>query len=177
MVVGILFFYFAMENCLDFWPEAYLRELGHDGRSLQISLYVFWLAFLATRGAAAWWLFEHPNHAIALTLILVFLSAVLLGNLVSGDQIGIGSFGCWLAAACYGPLLPSFLGIAFLVLPKLPASGLGLLLALSGLDTLIVRPLMQYFTANRPARVTMRVPAVLAVMLAIPLVALAFLWI
>ena len=81
-----------------------------------------------------------------MTLGLLIASAIILGNLTSGYEIGGGSLGFWLVGACYGPLLPGFLAIALDQAAKvsdkpLPATILGILLAArAGLDTLIVRP-------------------------------------
>jgi H+/gluconate symporter-like permease len=59
--------------------------------------------------------------------------------------------------------------------PKaLPVSILGALLALSGFDTLVVRPVMNVFGKDRPARSVMWAPTVLALILAAPLLLLAF---
>jgi MFS family permease len=178
LVVVVILLYFALENCLEFWPDSYLKELGYQGRGLQVGLVVFWLAFLATRGLAAWWFFVHPSHAFSLTLIFVVVSAVVLGNLTGGFEFGSGSVGFWLLGACYGPLLPGFLGMALeMYYPKaLPVSILGALLALSGFDTLVVRPLMNVFGKDRPARSVMWAPTVLALILAAPLLLLKFVW-
>ena len=175
LLAGVILLYFAIENCLEFWPESYLKELGFENRGLQTAMLVFWLAFIGMRGVAAWWFYEHPSHAFGLTIVLVVLSAAVLGNLVGGFELGSGSLGFWILGACYGPLLPGFLGMALELYPKqLPVSILGLLLALSGLDTLLVRPLMSIFGKNLPARTVMRAPTVLALILAAPLLLLAF---
>jgi hypothetical protein len=136
---------------------------------------VFWLIFIAMRGATAWWLLLHPTHALVLTLIFVIVASVVIGNLVSGFELGSGTFGFWLLAAAYGPLLPCLLAIALSLFDHpMPASAQGALLALSGLDTLLVRPIMSAFASGRPARVVMRVPTVLAILMAAPLVLLIF---
>ena len=180
LIVGVILLYFALERCLDFWPAAYLRDLGYQARGIQAGTLVFWLAFCATRAAAAWWFYQYPGHGLAVTIGLLLASALILGNLASGYEFGGGSLGFWLVGACYGPLLPGFLGIALDVSAKvsdkpLPATLLGVLLALNGLDALIVRPLMSGFGRDRAARSVMGVPTVLAVVLAAPLLVLAFL--
>lgn len=176
LIVGVILVFFAIENCLEFWPESYLKELGYQGRGVHVAMTVFWLAFIAMRGVAAWWLYHHPTHAVGMALLLVILASLVIGNLVSGYEIGSGSFGFWLLGACYGPLLPLTLGIALNLYDQpIPASAQGALLALSGLDTLLVRPMMGAFAKDRPARRVMRVPTVLAMMLAAPLVLLLFL--
>jgi MFS family permease len=175
IVVSILL-YFALENCLEFWPEAYLKELGYQSRGLEWSMFAFWLAFIGTRGAAAWWFYEHPGHAFAMTFILVIASAVVIGNLTGGFEIGGGGIGFWLLGACYGPLLPGLLGMALeAYYPQtLSVSILGALLALSGFDTLAMRPFMSVFGKNRQARSVMWAPTLLAIVLAAPLLLLAF---
>ena len=56
-----------------------------------------------------------------------------------------------------------------------PGTALGLMLALSGLDTLILRPLMTRLARRYTVRTVMRVPTVLALLLAAPLLMLALL--
>lgn len=180
LIAGVILLYFALENCLEYWPGPYLKELGYQAGGTQVGVIIFWLAFIATRAAAAWWFYEYPGHGLVVTIGLLVVSAVILGNLTSGYQIGGGTLGFWLVGACYGPLLPGFLGIALDLSAKvsdkpLPATLLGVLLALSGLDTLIVRPLMSGFGRDRAARSVMRVPTVLAIVLAAPLLLLIFL--
>src|SRR5207248_3071987 len=107
--------YFAIENCLEFWPDSYLKELGHQGAGLRASALLFWLAFIATRALAAWALFEfarYPQFAFGLTIGLAIISALILGNLTGGFEMGSGTLWFWLLGACYGPLLPGLLGMA-----------------------------------------------------------------
>jgi MFS family permease len=175
MLVGVILLYFALENCFEFWPEPYLRELGYQERGQRIGMTLFWLSFIAARGLAAWWLWRYPSQNFGWMVALALLAGLIVGNLAGGYEVGSGSFGFILAGAVHGPLLPGFLGLAFMLYPQLPASALGLLLALSGFDTLLVRPLMRVFAKDRPPRKVMRVPAVLALLLAAPLLLLAFL--
>ena len=175
VIAGVILLYFALENCLDFWPEPYLKELGYPERDQKAGLFLFWLSFIAMRGVAAWWLYQHPGQGFAVLFILAVLSALVIGNLAGGYDIGSGTFGFLLAGACYGPMLPGFLGMALDLMPDMPMSALGALLALSGLDTLLVRPIMHVFAKNRPTRHVMRVPAILALILAAPLLLLVFL--
>jgi MFS family permease len=178
LIVFVLLVYFAIENCLEFWPDAYLQEIGYRDGS-RTSLLVFWLAFIGTRGAAAWFLYEYGHHRhldIGFTIVLVLATALILGNLSGGFEMGSGTLWFWILGACYGPILPCLLGLAIEIdSSPLPTSLLGALVALSGLDTVAVRPVMTWLGANRPARAVMWGPTVLAVLLGATLLLLAFL--
>ncbi len=176
LIAGVILLYFILENLLEYWPEAFLKDIEYQGGRLKLTLLVFWLAFIGTRAAAAWWVYHHPGHGFAITILLIIASGCVLGNLAGGFDVGSSTFGFWLAGACYGPILPGLLGIAldfYHPLP-LPVSALGVILALSGLDTLVVRPLVSASAEARSARSLMRVPTFLAFALAAPLLLLAF---
>ncbi len=96
-----------------------------------------------------------------------------MGNLAGANEYSSGSLGFWITGACYGPLLPGFLALVMELLPELPATALGIMLAFSGLDTLIVRPMMTALAARSRARTVMRVPLLLGLLLAAPLLVLA----
>lgn len=179
LIVLALLLYFALENCLEFWPESYLKELGYQGTGLQSGLMVFGIAFVASRALAAWLMFEfadYPQFAFALTILFAIASALILGNLTGGFEIGSGTLWFWLLGGCYGPILPGLLGMALEVYPKpIPMSVLGVLLALSGVDTVLMRPVMSALGKDRPVRATMWLPTVLALVMAAPMLLLAFL--
>jgi len=176
MIGAAILIYFALETCLEFWPDSYLKEIGYEGRGLHVGLLIFWIAFIASRAAAAWWLYQHPTHGFVMTLMLLAMSALILGNLAGGFEFGSGSLGFWALGVCYGPLLPGFLGIAFdyPASKALPGSALGVLLALSGLDTLVLRPFLGTATSSFRARSVMYLPTVLALIASIVLLALPF---
>jgi MFS family permease len=174
MIAVVILLYFALETCLEFWPEAYLKEIGYEGRAFKVGVLVFWLAFVLSRLAAAWLFYEHPSLGPPLTLILLIASAVILGNLAGGFEIGSGSLGFWLLGVCYGPLLPGFLGIALDSGAPLPTSALGMLLALSGIDTLVLRPFLAGATRNYKPRSVMFVPTIVALLATAVLLVLGF---
>jgi hypothetical protein len=166
-----LLLYFAIENCLDVWPAPYLKDIGHSERGVAFGLTAFWVAFLAARLLVG--IFGSLGTGTWLLLILALLAASALGNLVGAYGRSSGSFGFWLVGLCYGPLLPGALALVPVVTPDRPAAALGVLLALSGLDTLLVRPYLIAYAQQHPARAVMRVPTVLALLLAAPLLVLA----
>jgi fucose permease len=170
LLAAVILLYFALENCLEVWPEPYLKELGYRGRYLSAAMLLFWGAFTLVRLVTGW--LPETNYDTWLLLALVLASSILLGNLIGADEYSAGSAGVWLTGACYGPLLPSFLALVLDMFPE-SSPALGMMLALSGLDTLIVRPLMTALARRRPARTVMRVPTVLGLILAAPLFVLA----
>ncbi len=167
---AIILVYFAIENCLDIWPAPYLKELGYQGRGKTLAMLLFWTMFTVARAAVG--CLPESSADVWLLLILVLASSCIMGNLVGANEYSSGGVGFWATGACYGPLLPGFLG---LVIDGMPATALGMMLALSGLDTLIVRPLMTRLARRYPVRTVMRVPAILGLLIAAPLLALALL--
>jgi MFS family permease len=170
--IGILL-YFALENCAEVWPEPYLKEIGYRGRALTGALVVFWGAFTLLRAVTGW--LPATGAEAWMLLGLVLASSFTMGNLVGANEHSSGSVGFWLTGACYGPLLPGLLALGMDLFPNLPAVALGMLLALSGLDTLVVRPLMVRLARRSSARTVMRVPTILALIMAAPLLVLALL--
>jgi MFS family permease len=176
LIAFIVLIYFAIENCLEFWPESFLKQIGFGESGIKGSLLIFWLAFIGARVFVGFFL--HTSGQVSeiwLLAVLLFISAICIGNLVGANEWSSGILGFWMIGLCYGPLLPGFLGLALKLFPGLPGTALGVLLALSGLDTLLVRPLMAHLTAKHPARKVMFVPTLLAVVLLAPLVLLGML--
>ena len=169
----IILVYFAIESCLEVWPTPYLKEIGYQGRGMTIAMLLFWAAFTAARALTGW--LPESSADVWLLLILVLASSFIMGNLVGANEYSSGSLGFLATGACYGPLLPGFLALVIDLFPELPATGLGVMLALSGLDTLIVRPVMTRLARRRPVRTVMRVPALLGLLIAAPLLVLALL--
>jgi MFS family permease len=173
LMAAVVLLYFALENCLEVWPEPFLKELRYEGRGLTIALLIFWGAFTLLRIAMGWVPDTMWVPWILLGLLLV--SAFTMGNLSAANEHSSGSIGFWLVAVCYGPLLPGFLALVMDFYPELPATALGVMLALGGLDTLVVRPWATALARRRPVRTVMRVPMILALLMAAPLLVLALL--
>jgi MFS family permease len=167
---AVIILYFALENCLDVWPEPYLKEIGYQGRGLSWATLLFWAAFTTARAVTGG--LPESSFDAWLLLTLVVASSIIMGNLVGANEYSSGSLGFWLTGACYGPLLPGFLALV-LEITDVPTMALGMMLALSGLDTLIVRPLMIALARRHPARTVMRVPTIIGLLMAAPLLVLA----
>jgi fucose permease len=164
--------YFPLEASLASWSNAYLVECGYNERQVTYWLYGFWIIFLAARlltgefldyRFTAWWV-----------LILALAAAISLGNLAGayGRTTGRGLLvmGAWL-----GPLLPTFLGVLLSLLPESPASAVGAVFAVGSLSNLVLQPVTSGFAARHKVAVTIRIPLVLALVMAIPALVLALL--
>jgi MFS family permease len=173
LMAAVVLLYFALENCLEVWPEPFLKELRFEGRGLTIALLVFWGAFTLLRIAMGW--LPDTSWVPWILLSLLLISAFTMGNLSAASEQNSGSAAFWLVAACYGPLLPGFLALVMNFYPELPATALGVMLALGGLDILVVRPWVASRARSRPVRNVMRVPMILALLMAAPLLVLALL--
>ena len=175
LIAFAILFYFAIENCTEVWPALYLKELGFQGRGLAFALLLFWGAFLLARLGCGWLPQRTAAHEVWLLFGLAGLSALALGNLVGAGEYSSGSLGVWLTGACYGPLLPGFLALVMDAFPQQQATTVGFLLAFSGLDTVIVRPIMNRLAGRTTTRNLMKAPLLLALFIAAILLGLALL--
>jgi hypothetical protein len=166
------FMYFTLERSLFVWPRPYLAEIG-AGRSLARLLVGFWCAFLLFRFGLGW-MIRQGNEGW-LVLVLVVVSSMVLGNLVGAYAPSSGFFGVWFVGACYGPLLPALLAIVLDLERPRGAQGqaVGMLFALGAASSLIAEPALAAFAKRMPPRATMRIPMVIGLLMAAPVLVLA----
>lgn len=168
----LIFFWFPIEHSLDTWPRPFLGELGYQARAVATLLVGFWFWFLAMRlvmgflylRGAEIWLF----YALAL------IPPMVLGNLVGAYAPSSGYFGFWVIGACYGPMLPIFLGFT-MQLFEMRCFILGLILSIDSLCALIVAPPFAAYLKTHTARQAMRFPLIFGLLLAAVLLVLALL--
>ncbi|MBI3410763.1 MAG: hypothetical protein HY040_20700 [Planctomycetes bacterium] len=167
--------YFPLDRSLDVWTQPYLAELGYRGRAIVRLLIGFWLAFLLMRVAFAW--IVTPGYEVWALLTLLVVSSMVLGNLSGAFARSSGYVGFWLVGACYGPLLPGFLGTLIDFDSshnfRIPTVVLGGLFSLGCLSDLILEPGLVAFAKRRSARAAMRIPMILALVMAAPILILA----
>jgi MFS family permease len=175
LIALVAFLYFLLERSLAIWPGPYLAELGYTGRNLVRLLVGFWCAFLLFRFGLGW-MIRQGNEAW-LVLVLLVVSSMVMGNLAGAYAPGSGYLGVWLVGACYGPLLPALLGILLdLEGPRgIRGQAVGIVFALSALSSLMVQPALAAFAKNHTPRAAMRIPMVLGLLMAAPMVVFALL--
>ncbi len=169
LVAVMLLLYYPIESALDIWSEPFLGELGYGQRTGRMLL-GFWLTFLL--GRLGIWYLLGPRDEIWLLSLCALTSAILLGNLVGAYGASSGGVGFWLVGACYGPLLPGFLGLLVEVCPQAPGLAIGSVLAIAGLHDALAQPLMRRGAQGRSVRASMRIPLVMTLLMLVPLVVL-----
>jgi len=158
--------YLPVESSLESWSRPFLRDLG-DRRSLESHVFVFWCAYLSARLFTFW--LVRTGFEPWFLLSCAAASAMILGNLVGTYGPSSGRIGYWCVGFCYGPLLPGFLGLFEQTFPDRFGVILGMLLALGTMYTTMLCPLLQRYAPYRTPREAMRVPVVLTLLVAAPL--------
>lgn len=158
--------YLPVESCLESWSEPFLRDLG-DRRSTGSKIFFFWFAYLAARLATFWLVRTGFEPWFLLTCAGV--SAMILGNLVGTYGPSTGRVGFWCVGFCYGPLLPGFLGLFEQTFPDRFGLILGVLLSLGTLYNAMLGPVLNRHVLHHTPREAMRVPVVLTLLVAAPL--------
>lgn len=171
LLAVMLVLYYPIESALDIWSGPFLQELGYRNRPGRMMLIGFWLSFLVARLAMVFLM--GPRNEIWLLFICTLTSAVVLGNLVGAYGASAGGIGFWFVGACYGPLLPSILGLLLEVTAPSQGLAVGSLLAFAGLHDALAHPLMQRTTHTRPVRTAMRIPLIMTLLMLAPLLIFA----
>ncbi len=167
LLAAMLLVYYPIESALDIWSEPFLHEIGYEDRRGRRMLIGFWLAFLGAR--LAMWFLLGPRIEIWLLWFCTLTSAIVLGNLVGAYGASSGGIGFWLVGACYGPLLPGFLGLLIEYFHNNPGIVVGSVLAVAGLHDALAQPLMARGAQARSVRVAMRIPLIMTLLMLVPL--------
>jgi fucose permease len=167
----IALLYQPLEGSLNSWAHTYLKELGYPQRTAPLLWWSFWGAFLGARLLAA--CFLHDGFAPWLILLLALLSAVTLGNLVGAYRPTSGGLGLLLVGLSFGPLFPTLVGVVLHLFPHQPGTTLGAVLASAAAGSLLFPPFMEICARRTSARLAMRIPMVVALLLMAPALVLA----
>ena len=166
----VLSLYFPVESCLAAWTEPFLRELGGEGESPNHSRageIGFQISHLLARLAVFWFL--RPDREPWILIVCALTGAMALGNLVGAYGRSSGTLGVWLAGACYGPLLPGFLGMLCVLYPHQRGVILGIALSAGCLFHAVLGPILRRHLLGHSPRAAMRVPMLLTLILTFPL--------
>jgi fucose permease len=169
-LTGLVFLlYSPLEGALGTWTTTYLKELGHPERRAALLFSGFWLTFMAGRLLASFLqqtvLPEHSEAGVI--LVLAILSAVVLGNLAGTQNRASGGWGILLAGALLGPIFPTLVGLLF---RKFEVSehgtAYGAMFAIGSSGSALLAPLIGMYARRHSVRTALRIPLVLALLLA-----------
>jgi fucose permease len=166
----VFFLYSPIEGALGTWASTYLTELGYRERRATMWLSGFWLAFLGARLVAAWlqqkW-FRTATADAWLILGLTLTAAVALGNLVGTNKGATGRRVLLLLGAALGPIFPTLVGFLFEhVAPGEYGAAYGIMYALGATGNVLLPPVLGAYAKRRTMRQAMRLPTVVALLLA-----------
>jgi hypothetical protein len=166
-----LLFAGLLQGSLTSWVGHYLAEVGLSASSAELALLGWWLMLLAGRLAGA--VVLRPLFEVWVLLALTVVVASLVGNLIGTDYAVGGVIGALVVALSLGPQVPTLLGVlAEHSRGQLGAAlGAGFAAALGG--QVVFPPRFGPVTPWPPVRVWLRLPMILALLLAAALLTLA----
>jgi fucose permease len=166
----VLLLYGPLEGSIGTWATTYLTELGYRERRAALLLSGFWLAFLAARLLAAVLQQKgvlHAHSEVWLILALSLVAAVALGNLAGTHRRGNAGFGLLLVGAAFGPIFPTLVGYLFNHFhPYDHGSAYGAMFAIGATGSLFLPPLIGAYARRTSVRTSLRIPTVVALLLA-----------
>jgi len=177
-LAGLVFFlYGPLEFAVGTWATTYLIDHGYSDRRAARLLSGFWLTFLAGRLLTAY--LEDKNFIgeaaeAALIPLLGIAAAVTLGNLVSAPATKKTGVGLLVLGLILGPIFPTLVGMV-LKLGHPPGTAYGMMFAIGSLGSLLLAPLIGLYARGRSVQLALRIPLMLALMMAAAAVVLGLL--
>jgi fucose permease len=168
-----LFLYSPLEPLLAQLLLPYLRELGRSPRMAGIFMAAFWLMFLASRLAL---IFLPHLLGAWLTVTLIVIAAVILGNLCSIYRTTGSTMGWLLLGACLGPVVPTLIGLMLDLGRDHAALTVAPVLALGAAGNLLLQPPLEGYARARTVRLALRVVMFQALLAAAPALVLCIVY-
>jgi MFS family permease len=175
-LTGLVFFlYGPLEGSLGTWATTYLTDLGFRERIAAWLLSGFWLAFLAARLVAALLQEKMLPGAWEAWLIcgLALAAGVFLGNMAGARRRGTAALGLLAVGAFFGPIFPTLVGILFNHFHTGRGTAFGAMFSIGAVGSLILPPVIGAHARRATVQRAMRIPLVIALVLAIVSMALA----
>jgi hypothetical protein len=161
-----------VQGAVTSWTGHYLAEVGISVSSGEVILLFWWIMILAGRLLTA--LSLKPGFEAWCFLGLSLLAAVLIGNLIGTDYIVGSVIGLMLMAVCIGPIVPTLLGLVY---DQVKDQGVGLAMgtaiALAAVGQVVFPPRFGPVATRASVRAWLRLPMILALVLAASLLTLA----
>jgi hypothetical protein len=165
-----LLFAGLLQGSLSSWVGHYLAEVGLLASSGELALLAWWLMLLASRLAGA--VLLRPLFEVWVLLALTVLVASLVGNLIGTDYAVGGVIGVLVVAVGLGPQVPTLLGVLAEHTHGQLGAALGSGLAAATVGHLVFPPRFGPVSPWPSTRVWLRLPMILALLLAAALLTL-----
>jgi fucose permease len=161
-MAGLVFFLYApLEASVGAWATTLLVELGNPERRVAWLLSGFWLAFLASRLAAAYLQVEASAWVL---VALGILAAVVLGSLAGAPNRNWAEMSLLLLGAVLGPVFPTLVAMVFDHFPAAQrGTAYGAMFAVGSLGSLVTCPVIGFSVRRRAVQQTQRIPMFIAV--------------
>jgi FHS family glucose/mannose:H+ symporter-like MFS transporter len=173
----VCFLYFPVQYAVSTWGTTYLHDQGYPERRAELVLSLFWLAFLSSQlGVAMLELYGYVPASLDpwLIVLLAFLAGLGLGNLAGAATEASAVMGFVLLGAALGPIFPTLVGVVFNHVPQVQwGTAYGVVFALGSLGSLLLSPFIGLYANRNSVREAMRIPMILALVLAGAALALA----
>lgn len=164
----VFLLYNPLEGALGAWVGGYLKESGLEEKRLARLLAGFWLSFLAGRLLLAY-LFQGILAAGAeawILVILALLAAMTLGNLAGTHRRFSAVLGLMLLGAFLGPIFPTLAALVAAEFASAKGTAFGAMFALGGGGSLFLPPALASYARQTSVRAALRLPALMALLLA-----------
>ena len=169
-LAGLVFLlYVPLEGIFGNWATNYLTELGHPESRAALLFSGFWLTFMAGRLVMSFLQYQVlPDNSDAwVILALALLAAVVTGNLAGTPKAVNAGWGLLLVGAILGPIFPTLVGLLFnLVGSPERGTAYGTMFAIGATGSAVLAPMIGVYARNRTVRSALRIPTVLALVLA-----------
>jgi hypothetical protein len=165
LVAGLL------QGSLSSWIGQYLADVGISVASGEVLVLFWWLLMLAGRLGGA--VLLRPVFEVWVLLGLTLLAAIVIGNLIGTDYAVGGGIGAMILAVCLGPQIPTLLGVLAGEFQGQAGTALGAAFAAASVGQVVFPPRFGPVTPRPAVRVWLRLPMILALLLAAALLTLA----
>jgi fucose permease len=177
----VFFLYNPIEEWVSSWAKHYATDAGFAERRAEWLIVGFWLAFLGSRLLASFLersIFARPGGQQGFMIALGLAAAITLGGLASSPRRFSAGLNLLLLGACLGPIFPTLVGVLFEQVPKhhVPeayGTVYGAMFAIGALSNLFVPPLISAYGRRVNVQRAMRIPMILAVLMALAALVLA----
>jgi fucose permease len=176
-LAGLVFIlYGPLEAFFGAWGTSYLTELGHTERRTALLLSGFWLTFMAGRLVMSFLQQKvlADNSEAWVILVLALLAAVVIGNLAGTHSTFNAGWGFLLVGAVLGPIFPTLVGLLFnQVGTQERGTAYGAMFAIGSTGSALLAPLIGGYARKSSVRSALRIPTLMALLLAGGVVVLA----